>query len=138
MSERENKRLVRRLFEEALGAGNLAVVDELVAPSFVSHSSDNATREGFKHGITVLQRMSPDLHYSIEDVFAKGAKVAIRVSATGTVHVSLPQSALRNKPPSEQSGQAFTTHEIHIFRLRKGKIVEHWLGTWKPRELAKA
>jgi hypothetical protein len=37
MSIEDNKAIARRLYEEALNMGNLAVVDELVAPSIVLH-----------------------------------------------------------------------------------------------------
>ena len=38
MSE-QNKALERRLIEEAWNKGNLAIVDELVAPNFVDHTA---------------------------------------------------------------------------------------------------
>ncbi len=127
MTAKENKLLVRRLFEEAMNTGNLAVVDELVAPTFVSHTGPKATREGFKQGIITLHRLSPNLQYIIEDIFAQGSRVAVLVRAELTVHAPLPQGGdLLN------IRRAFSTNEIHIFRLRKGKIVEHWVGTWKP------
>ena len=39
MSTEENKALARRLIEEAWNQGNLATVDELMAPDHVGHHS---------------------------------------------------------------------------------------------------
>ncbi len=142
MSEKENKRLVQRLFEEALGQGNLAVVDELVAPDFVSHSGEYATREGFKQGIVRLHELTADLHYVIEDIFAKDERVVIRARGEGTLEeIQLPPPiGIPRKTSWSQrttpSRRTFTTQEIHLFYLKNGKIVEHWLGTWFPYQLA--
>jgi hypothetical protein len=37
MSTEDNKAIARRLYEEALNTGDIAVVDELVAPTIVLH-----------------------------------------------------------------------------------------------------
>lgn len=51
MSADTNKRLVRRLVDEAQSQGNLAVVDELLAADFVDHTPFPGvppTRDGVK------------------------------------------------------------------------------------------
>jgi ketosteroid isomerase-like protein len=55
MSAQQNKALVRKFFEEVWSKGNLAVVDELLAPDFVDRSllaGQGPSREGYKRSIT--------------------------------------------------------------------------------------
>jgi predicted SnoaL-like aldol condensation-catalyzing enzyme len=56
VSEREedNKAIVCRFYEEVWNEGNLDLVDELIAPSFVNHgvgSERGSNREAFKRTI---------------------------------------------------------------------------------------
>jgi hypothetical protein len=39
MSVEENKKSIRRVWEEALNKGNMALINELVVPDFVLHST---------------------------------------------------------------------------------------------------
>ena len=41
MSAEENKAMIRRMTEEVTNKGNLAVADEIMAPTYVSHTSEN-------------------------------------------------------------------------------------------------
>jgi predicted ester cyclase len=83
----DNKALVHRLFEEVWNQGNLAVIDELFATSYIRY--DPATPEakglaGFKHFLVTLRAAFPDICATIEDVIAEGDKVAARAIWRGT------------------------------------------------------
>jgi len=75
MSTEENKALARRLIEEAWNQGNLAVVDELLAPDHVPHHSligqQPPSCELYKQFILRTRAAFPDLHATIEDQIAR-------------------------------------------------------------------
>ena len=121
MSE-QNKRVVRRLMEEAVGGGDLALVDDLVAANFVGHASSPGMEEhgiqAYKHFITALRQAFPDLQITVEDQVAEGDKVVSRWRARGT-HTG----EYFGIPPSGKQGQITG---INIDRVVDGKTAECW------------
>jgi steroid delta-isomerase-like uncharacterized protein len=119
MSE-QNKAFVRRLIEEVIGRGNFALVDELVAPNYVGHSSspETNTREGHKQFLAALRRAFPDLELKVEDQIAEGDKVVTRWTAYGT-----HKSEFAGIPPT---GRRVVMTGIDIDRVANGKLVECW------------
>jgi predicted ester cyclase len=105
-SEEENKALYRRTFEEVFTQGNLALVDELVAPDFLNHEVPPG-----------MNNRGPDLHFTIEELVAEGDTVASRVTMSGT-HLGPFQGI----PPT---GRSFEQAHMHFVRFRDGKAIEH-------------
>jgi steroid delta-isomerase-like uncharacterized protein len=118
----ENKALARRLVEEALNAGRLEVVDELVASDFVEHdpSLPEEVRgpAGVKELIAGYRAAFPDIHITIEDQIAEGDYVVSRWSGTGT-----HQGELMGMPAT---GKQATVTGITIDRIADGRIAESW------------
>ncbi len=121
MSE-ENKALVHRLVAEVWNAGDLDVIDELLAPEWVRH--DPAAPEqlrgpdGFRRFVEMYRSAFPDLRFTVEDQVAEGDKVATRWSAVGT-----HQEELMGMPPS---GNRAEVTGITLERFSGGKFVESW------------
>lgn len=87
MSTEENKASVRRIIEELWNEGNMAVCDEVLAPNYVFRIPDGQEykgADGLKQYVTMARTAFPDLHLTIDDMFAEGDKVAIRCTWTGT------------------------------------------------------
>ena len=124
MSTEENKAIVRRVYEEAINRGNMAVVDELVSPDYVAHDPGfpQPVRgpEGLKQYFLVFRTAFPDLHLTIEDIIAEGDTVVVRHTARGT-----HQGDLMGMPPT---GKQETVTGIAIHRLVNGKFVESWVN----------
>jgi steroid delta-isomerase-like uncharacterized protein len=121
MTTEENKATARRFADEVLNQGNLALIDELVAPDFVDHSVSPGippNREGAKTFFTMLRGAFPDLHVTIDDVIAEGDRVVLRSTAHGTM-----KGELLGMPPS---GKSATWASIDILRFANGSQVEHW------------
>ena len=77
----ENKALVRRYVEEVLNKGNLALVEELFAPTFVDHDSSMPEAKGpagVKRLAAMVRASFPDLHFTIEDMIGEEDKVVYR------------------------------------------------------------
>ena len=119
MSE-ENKRLVRRYYEEVLNQRRLEAFDELADPRFISHLANGGIVNigVYKQAIAGSLAAMPDLHVTVDDQIAEDDKVVTRWTATGTSLVEFAGI----KP----QGQPLTVTAIHIHRIQAGKLIEHW------------
>ena len=118
-----NKELARRFMDEVWNKGNLDFVDQVTAPSFVSH--DRASPENSGGGAEGVRRFAemyrsafPDIQMTVEDVIAEGDKVVTRWTVRAT-----HQGELMGIPPS---GNRVAVTGISIDRLEGGKFVETW------------
>jgi predicted ester cyclase len=120
MSVEQNKALDRRYVEEVLDKGNLAVIDEIMAPDYIGHvpGFPPSDREGDKQLIAMFRAAFPDLHFTLEDQIGEGDKVVHRLTARGT-HTGEFQGI----PPT---GKQVTVTGININHFVEGKVVESW------------
>jgi steroid delta-isomerase-like uncharacterized protein len=122
MSAESNKALSRRLLEEAFNAGNIDVVDELVAAGFVNHDAaipePGVGPDAAKASIAGYRTAFPDLRITVEDQIADDARVATRWSAKGT-----HEGELMGMPAT---GKQSTVTGITIDRIVDGRIAESW------------
>ena len=123
MSTEANKAIVRRFFEEAFGNGNLAVLDEIIAPEQVSGGPNAlpgipAGPDGQKMLITAYRNAFPDIHFTINEQVAEGNMVVTRWTGQGTHN-----GELAGLPPT---GKPATVVGMGVDRIGDGKIVESW------------
>ena len=83
MSSEQNKRTVRRFYEEVINQNNLAALDSLLGDHYVSHDlpSDPAALKGFIDG---MHTAFPDGQLTIDQLIAEGDTVAMRGTYRGT------------------------------------------------------
>ena len=121
MSSEVNKTVYRRTFEEVFNQGNLALVDELVAPDFLNHEvppgMNNRGPDSTRQAVRMLRTAFPDLHVTIEELVAEGDTVAGRVTMSGT-HLGPFQGIA-------PTGRSFEQAQMHFVRFRDGKSIEH-------------
>jgi predicted ester cyclase len=115
-----NKRIVRRLFEEAFNQDRGELVDELVAAEYVDAAGERGPG-AFKQVMARLHAAFPDIRYTVEDILGEGDEVAIRWHWSGT-----HRGVFRGIAPTEK---AFTNTGAAIFRLQAGKVVAAALET---------
>ena len=87
MSPEDLRIRARRLVEEVLNQGDLAVADELMTPTCVHHVPGGELAPGLaslRDWLSRTHRIFPDFHAIVEDEFAAGDRVAQRVTAYGT------------------------------------------------------
>ncbi|HSK87966.1 MAG TPA: ester cyclase [Anaerolineales bacterium] len=122
MSTETNKEIVRRFIMEAFDQGNLAVVDEIVAPDQVNGGPGALPAwpgpEGNKMLITAYRNAFPDLHFTIDEQIAEGNTVVTRWTAHGT-----HSGEFAGLPPT---GKSATVVGMGLDRVENGKIVESW------------
>jgi steroid delta-isomerase-like uncharacterized protein len=123
MSVEKNKALARRYQEEVWGKGNLALLDELLAPDYVDHSLP-ATMDprfaGAKRAVKGAHDAFPDGQWTVEDLIAEGEKVVIRWKMQAT-----HEHPFRGIAPG---GKPVTATGITILRITNGKIAERWVN----------
>jgi len=109
MSAKENKALVRRLFEE-FNKGKAA------AMAAIDRSIDIPLLKGFKQAESEWYDAFPDMHVTIDDMVAEGDKVAVRTTWTGT-----HKGEIMGIPPTNKK---VTFSLITISRIAGGKIMD--------------
>lgn len=118
MSVEENKAMVRRIIEEAINKGNLAVIDDIMAPGYVYHypAMEIKGPEGFRQFVTMMRTAFPDIHVTIDEIIGEGNMVASRVTLRGTFKGELMGMA--------PTGKQLNFTEAVFVRFEGGKEVE--------------
>jgi steroid delta-isomerase-like uncharacterized protein len=120
-AEKLNIRVASRVWDEVWHKGDFSALDELFDPKFIRHDLDPALGQGRKQNEEFVRRMRsafPDLHFSIDDIIAKGEKVVTRYHFEGT-HLG---DALGFKATGKKVGYT----GMLIQRFENGKIAEQW------------
>lgn len=120
MSSENNKAVVKRLYAE-MSRGNLEVIDEVMTPDFLDHSSHGSAngREAQKQATMASHTAFPDLRFTIESLVAEGDYVATRGTLVGT-----NTGPWRGAPATDK---AVDIPWIAIFRFQGDQIAERWL-----------
>lgn len=107
----ENKTLIRHLVEDVYG-GDLDQLSELVGEDYVDHGRWG-DRDGLRRVLTALRHAYPEVLFAVDDLIAEDDKVAacIHCECTGP-----GAGALRKKK----------IDATVVFRIKNGKVVEHW------------
>ncbi len=114
-----NEAIYRRIIEEGFNQGDLAVVDELVAPGAREHQRGAKDGiDGTKDTIKYLRSAFPDFRITIDEVAVIGDMVWARQKGGGT-----NLGSFAGHPPT---GIKAFTDVIDVVRIEDGKIVEHW------------
>ncbi|NHZ78720.1 hypothetical protein F2P44_05430 [Massilia sp. CCM 8695] len=111
-----NKRLVYDFWREVLEGGHLELADKYLADSYIQH---NPTVPGGREGFVTF--------------FSKFSKAKPIAAAIKTPLVTIMAEDdlvmlgfVREYPDPAAAGQTYTTTWFDMFRIRDGKIVEHW------------
>lgn len=119
-----NKALFKR-FHEAANTGDFDLlaktIDVLVAPDALIRTPlpiDATGAEALKQIWAMLLRIYPDIHLTVEDLIGEGDKVVGRTTVSGT-----HQGEFMGVAPT---GKSVTYHEMFIFRIADGRVVETW------------
>ena len=125
-SPEDNKRVVAEFVERCQNAHDLAFADEAFHPDFVNHyrpeglpiPGTDRPASGFQTFYGALLLGFPDATMEINEQLAERDLVATRKTFRGT-HLG----EIWGLPPSENRVEL---EFIDIFRVRDGKLIEHW------------
>ena len=106
--QEDNKKIVVDFYEKALNQKDFAEASKYLGSRYIQHNQRAADgAQGLRNFIEFLREKYPGSHSEIKRVFADGDFVILHVHAVrepGTPGVAI----------------------VDIFRLKEGKIVEHW------------
>ena len=118
MTTIDHKALARRFIKEIFEQGKVEAVDELCADDFIGHTWGNADKDGLKAAMARVAQGLADAKFSIEDEISEDDLVAVRLTSSAR-HAG----EFMGMPAS---GRTYDIGEIHIFRVRDGRVSEHW------------
>lgn len=103
----QNKEIVMHFYEELFDHGNLDVIDKFIGDEYIQHNPHAPNGTGaLRDFVTGFKKRFPDLKHTVVHALAEGDLVLLYSKAV-------------LEPGSVQG-------VVDIFRLRDGKIVEHW------------
>ena len=118
-----NKAVVMRFLDEAVVAGNAAVIDEVCHPDVVNHAAAGPNKhgvDGIKKIVGFSKRAQPDQKWTWKAVLADGDLVVVY----GVRETTWQGEQFRGL--ATPKGKHVAVELAHMFRLEDGKIVEHW------------
>ena len=117
----KNKETLRRLIEEVYNNDNLDLIPELVSPDFISHViPEYGGHEGIRQHIKDFRPSFPDMHITINQIFAEGDMVGWCVTLEGTHTGEFAGIA--------PTGKNILSTAIIVSRMENGKEAERWQG----------
>lgn len=110
-----NKTLIYNLFREILEARHMELADKYLAEDFIQHNPNAAdglpALKKFFEG-RPAQPISPKLRRPITAIIAEGDMVMVLYP--------------RELPDPKDKSKKYTTTGFDAYRIRNGKVVEHW------------
>ena len=118
--EGKNEHVIREFTRIFKNEHNVDGVNHLFDKDFVHHFRALLPSgfEGLRQVGIMMNSAFPDVVVTEEDLVATGDKVVERSSAVAT-----HKGALMGAPPTNRK---VNWTEIHIYRLKDGRIAEHW------------
>jgi len=116
-----DNRAIARRFYDAVNAGRLEIIDEVVGENYVEHEEFPGLargREGLRQFFEMIRTAFPDFSMTIEDMVAEGDKIFMRATMKGTQKADFMGISA--------SGKQMAVPFADIVRLEGGRVVEHW------------
>jgi predicted ester cyclase len=109
----DNKAIAKRYFEEILNKGSAPAIDAIIAADVVFQNPPIVLKGigEYRKLVAELRGAFPDLHFTLEEVFAEGNKVATRWVMRGS-----------------QGPRKMDVSGMDIFLIENGKIRRIWVN----------
>jgi steroid delta-isomerase-like uncharacterized protein len=124
---KDNKAIVRRLYDEVWNKRRLEGVDALISPSHALNdplaSDSQVGPKLYKRRVVELTKSFPDLRFTIEDMIAENGKVVVSWIISGT-----HKSEFMDIPAT---GRKVSVEGITIHLIANGKILDSY-ARWDP------
>jgi len=123
MSLQENKDLVNRFTQEVMNDGNLDALGDYLSPDFVNHVTGQTGITAYRSVVEWARRMQGEGGVNvIDDLIAEDDRVVMFITANGRLSNDLQLFGMT----FPANGSTFSNKHVHTFRVREGKLTEHW------------
>jgi steroid delta-isomerase-like uncharacterized protein len=127
MNENANKICIVKHFDELWNQGQTERVDEFFSPDFVNFGVRYSELRGVIQRIVAVWRTAfPDLRFTIDELIGEDETVMCEATLSGTHLGDFLLIPPLHGPTLPPNGKKFSVKHIHRFRLRDGKIIEHF------------
>ena len=118
--ETERKKALAHRYIELWNTGNVALADEILAPTFVDHTHPDRPSgpESVKEEITTFRAAFPDAQVQVQQMIGEGDTIAFRFELRGTHQGTFG--------PFAPTGKQVVLTGMDFLRTADGKIVELW------------
>ncbi len=124
MSQSSYELIVKRFFEDVLNQGDQALVDDLFAPDVVYYDPGNPFlprgRAGIRQFVKIYRAAFPDLHVTLDELFAYQDTIIARWMLRGT-----HSEAFLGYP---RTGKRVIVVGTTLFTLFEDQIVDCWVA----------
>jgi len=116
----QNKEIIRQLYIEASVKKQRQITDKAPGNNFTQYtvSAKPSSLKTFHNFFTAVNAAFPDYELYIDNLIARGDRVMARYTISGTHKGDFMGVAPTN--------QRMSISGIDVFRLDKGKVVQHW------------
>lgn len=123
MSLQENKDLVRRFTQEVMNEGNLDALSDYLSPDFVNHVTGETGIAAYRSVVEWARRLQGEGGVNvIDDLVAEDDRVVMFVTVNGQLSSEVQVFGMT----FPANGSKFSNKHVHTFRVRDGKLTEHW------------
>ena len=121
MPVEQNKKIIRRFFEEGMNQRNFSLMNEYIAGNYVNHDMPGSEPgpSGFRKVIENFLNGFPDMHIRLDEVIGDGNIVATRGEWSGT-----HSGDFMGMPGT---GKKVRVKFIDMWKLENEKAVENWV-----------
>ena len=113
--EEQNEALIKHLIEE-MNKGNAEILKEVYAPDAKIYNPSNRLKSKPQEALKMFFRAFPDYNLRIEELYAVGDRVIVRIMTTGT-----HEGEFEGIPAT---GNKMEFGLISISHIKNGKIIE--------------
>lgn len=120
-----NLEIIRQIHEK-FNQRDFETALEIISPEASNHGL-KVGRGGYEMVWRDISVTFPDFSLDIEEIVAEGETVVVRAMFSGT-HLGMGELPVNGGMlvGIEPTGKSFSVEHIHWFKLRDGKIVEHY------------
>jgi predicted SnoaL-like aldol condensation-catalyzing enzyme len=123
MSLQGNKDVVRRFIQEVMNEGRFDALEDYLSADFVNHVTGQSGIPAYRSVVEWARRLQGEGGTNvIDELIAEDDRVSVFITVKGRLSSEVQLFGIT----FPASGATFANKHVHTFRIRDGKLAEHW------------